>query len=77
MSCQRCGSNRIASVSGKTSDCFNGEIDGKDYDGYVPNDIGLGDGGDYIEFTYCLECGQIQGDWPVYPNLDNKDDEDY
>ena len=26
--------------------------------------MGIG-GGDYIEFAYCLDCGQIQKDFPV------------
>jgi hypothetical protein len=33
-------------------------------DNYVSLGIGVG-GGDYIEFKFCLECGQIQGEWPV------------
>jgi hypothetical protein len=31
--------------------------------GYVPDDMGIG-GGDYVEFDYCLQCGQIQGRFP-------------
>jgi hypothetical protein len=27
--------------------------------GYVPTGIGIG-GNDYLEFDYCLNCGQIQ-----------------
>ena len=67
MECQSCGSERILSISGKVSDKFvlwlynNNE---KEYDGYVPDDLEIG-GNDYIEFNYCLECGQIQGDFPV------------
>ena len=64
MSCQKCGSDRIVSVSGKVSDMFYGSYKEYEVDGYVPGDIGIG-GGDYIEFVYCLECGQIQGDWPL------------
>jgi hypothetical protein len=30
-----------------------------EYDGYVPTGIGIG-GNDYLEFDYCLNCGQIQ-----------------
>ncbi len=65
----RCGSARIGDVNAKCRDlcylsipCAN--IEGDDY---VPGDIGLGEGGDYLAFEYCLDCGQIQGDWPVYP----------
>ena len=32
--------------------------------GYVPRNLGIG-GGDYYEITVCLDCGQMQGDWPV------------
>jgi hypothetical protein len=37
-----------------------------DYDGYVPGDMGIG-AGDYIEFEFCGDCGQIQGDFPLLP----------
>ncbi len=33
-------------------------------DGYVPNDLGIG-GGDYVEFRLCLNCGQMQGNYPM------------
>jgi len=63
--CQRCGKAKVCSIMGKTSDCFAMTwYDGKEQDGYVVPVIGIG-GGDYIEFDYCLHCGQIQGDWPV------------
>ena len=65
MKCSTCDSERVAFVSGKTSDRFFLEMPGVvDIDGYVPNDIGIG-GNDYMEFNYCLDCGQIQGNWPV------------
>lgn len=65
MECQRCGSDRLLNVSGKTSDrCIVEDIDGNILSSYVPIDIGIG-GGDYIEFEYCLECGQIQDSFPV------------
>ncbi len=60
----KCGSDRIISISAKCSDCFGMTIYGRDYDGYVPKDIGVG-GGDYIELDYCMECGQIQGKFPL------------
>ena len=64
MSCKTCGSERVVSVSGKCSDMFGLAGDGVDMDGYVPDGIGIG-GGDYMSFCYCLECGQIQDDFPV------------
>lgn len=70
--------HRIMSVNGKTSDCFSGSLQsnhsleplngGYDLNDYVPDDIGIG-GGDYVEFSYCLDCGMIQGDFPVLPDL--------
>jgi hypothetical protein len=31
---------------------------------YVPSDLGIG-GGDDVQFDYCLDCGQIQGKFPL------------
>jgi hypothetical protein len=36
------------------------------HDGYVPRALGIG-GGDYIEFEVCLNCGQMQGKYPIAP----------
>lgn len=58
--CLSCSSSRIASISAKCSDCFSMRYQLEDYNGYVPDNIGIG-GGDYVEFNYCLECGVIQG----------------
>jgi hypothetical protein len=66
MKCSTCDSEKIADISGKCSDLFNMSCisEGLNYHGYVPNNMNIG-GGDYIEFRYCLDCGQIQGKWPV------------
>lgn len=64
VSCQRCHSPRVATLSGKCSDMCNFQLGDLDHDGYVPDDVGIG-GGDYIELDYCLDCGQIQGKWPL------------
>jgi len=37
---------------------------GRQSDGYVPDDMGIG-GGDYIRLHICLECGQVQGKFPL------------
>lgn len=66
MKCQKCGSDRIMYINGKTSDNCWCEYEDFELDGYVPSDIGLKcNSGDYIKMKYCLECGQIQGTWPV------------
>jgi len=64
----KCGSDRIITVSGKTSDMFGCDYGTIQYNGYVPEKIGITDGegcGDYIGFSYCLECGKIQGNFPI------------
>jgi hypothetical protein len=67
MGCQKCGSKRVLFVSGKCNDLCFVEYDDVEKDGYVPDHLGIG-GGDYIEIEVCMECGQLQGEWP-------KDDE--
>jgi hypothetical protein len=62
--CKSCGSDRMVEVMGKVSDCFGASHKVNDYNGYVPDDLGVG-GGDYIELEYCLQCGQIKGEWPL------------
>lgn len=64
MSCQRCASKRIMCVGAKSSDLHNWRIGEVEGEGYLPNDIGIG-GGDYIDLDYCLDCGQIQGAFPL------------
>lgn len=66
MKCQKCQSERVANVCAKCSDCCSWSIGDKEHDGYVPKDIGIGDMyGDYVAFDYCLDCGQIQGTFPL------------
>jgi len=62
--CQRCSSDRIFSFTSKSSDLNGGSFKDKEFDGYFPRDLNLG-GGDYVEASVCLECGQVQGSWPV------------
>ncbi len=65
MTYQRCNSDQVADVNAKCSDlCFVTYPDGREHDGYVPGDLGIG-GGDYVEFSLCLNCGQMQGTFPA------------
>ena len=64
MPCQNCQSERVADAGGKCSDLSHFTLGEIDHQGYVPDEVGIG-GGDYIEFAYCLDCGQIQGEWPL------------
>ena len=62
--CKKCNSQRVAYVSGKTSDMCSVGVEGYSMDGGVPDDMNIGRG-DYIYFSFCMECGQIQGTWPL------------
>jgi hypothetical protein len=68
MPCQKCNSTRIANVDAKCDDRFSLSIEGDAYSlvevEYVPEGLNIG-GGDYIDFDYCLDCGQIQGSFPI------------
>jgi hypothetical protein len=54
-----CGNPKIANVQAKCSDKFSLTMKNLKYTGYVPRDIGLGDG-EYVKFEICLKCGKIQ-----------------
>lgn len=73
MTCQRCSSERVASINGKTADLCHISLGTKNDSDYVPEDMNIGSG-DYLKFQYCLDCGQIQGEWPL-PQV--KLEEDY
>lgn len=62
--CQDCKSDKIAVVGGKVSDRFNLSLKNLDYEGYVPAGLNIGVG-DYMRFRYCIDCGQIQGKFPL------------
>jgi len=64
MKCDKCESERIMEFMGKTSDLCHAEIQGTEYDGECPKDLGIGSG-DYIRLSYCLDCGKIQGTFPI------------
>jgi hypothetical protein len=64
MNCKRCDSTRILTVNAHCKDLGSFEINGASYDGYVPDDLGIGRADD-VEFDLCLDCGQIQGRWPL------------
>ena len=64
MNCQRCDSERLLRVNGKTDDRCSVSSSQTESHGYVPCGINIG-GGDYIKIQVCLDCGQLQGEWPV------------
>lgn len=66
MSCQRCGSARIAEIMAHCQDCSNIRVssDKFEHNGYFPGIPGFG-GGDDVEFVVCFDCGQVQGTFPI------------
>lgn len=62
--CQRCDGSRVARVLARCSDMCGIDLGDKRRHGYVPRDLGIG-GGDDLYFAYCLDCGQIQGRFPL------------
>jgi hypothetical protein len=68
MTCQRCASERLATVQSHASDMHSVQIGDSENTGYLPYDLGIG-GGDDLHMTYCLQCGQIQGGFPLSPCL--------
>ena len=66
MGCQECTSKRILSLYGKCNDRSNSSMQEYDHEhnGYAPH-IDNVCGGDDIQFDVCLDCGQIQGEWPL------------
>ena len=64
--CQECRSPRLVLVLARCSDMCSIDLAGEHTHGYVPRDLGIG-GGDDVQFRYCLDCGQIQGTFPVPP----------
>jgi len=74
----KCGSIQIAKVYGRCVDQFQLIVPGyeNDYNNDVPAGIGIGHG-DFMEFSYCLDCGQIQGEFPISQKLIHKVMTDY
>jgi hypothetical protein len=69
-----CGDDRIMHVSAKCSDlCYVSFPNGHENNGYVPNGVNIG-GGDYINIKVCMNCGKIQGEWPL-PVINRHDQE--
>lgn len=64
MACQLCKSERILNVNGKCSDLCDLYYNNRMHQGYVPADLGIGEG-DYLQFLLCMNCGQLQGTFPI------------
>jgi len=55
---------RLARILAHCSDMCSVDLAGRHEHGYVPRDLGIG-GGDDVQLAYCLDCGQIQGKFPL------------
>ena len=64
-SCDRCKSNRVVALCSKSSDLNSIEYKGDWYDGYMPKIVNISSSDKYVEMKFCLECGKIQGEFPV------------
>lgn len=64
--CQRCNSERIVYVNARAKSLHTYRFHNYEHEGYALDDLGIGGvGGDETEFEFCLDCGQIQGLWPL------------
>ena len=63
--CIKCNSDRLISINAHCSDCFSANYRDIEYDGYVIDEIGLGNFCDDVDLTFCLDCGQIQHTFPI------------
>lgn len=64
MLCQRCGSQNVLMINSKSSDLNHLELGDVNHEGYMPYLDNIG-GGDYVNPTICLNCGQVQGNFPI------------
>ena len=71
MGCIKCNGENILSIGGKTGDLCSGELQGIDFEGGVPEGFNLG-GGDYLQFKLCIDCGQVQGEFPITDDAVNE-----
>ncbi len=64
--CDKCESDRLLTVYVQGRDTHSLEYQGKDYQGYMEEGLGLrGNYGDAIQFKLCLDCGKVQGKFPI------------
>lgn len=73
MPCQRCSSERVLFVQSHADDRQFWILNGNSGEGYLPYDFGIG-GGDDVTMNLCLDCGQVQGKFPL-PKTEMEQDE--
>ena len=68
--CDKCKSVRMLFFNGNTKDCYMCKLNPDwmkipQYEGYPIAGINFGDDGENIYATVCMECGKVQGTFPV------------
>ncbi|MCK9556317.1 hypothetical protein M0R36_11000 [bacterium] len=58
-------------IQTKHSDGLYCEFQEEMYEGYNPKIPNTGEDPDQIIMDFCLECGQVQGDWPGEFDVEN------
>lgn len=64
MRCDNCGNKRIVELFSHAKDMHTIRYRNFERRGYLPDGFGIGRGDD-TEIDYCLECGKIQGSFPI------------
>jgi len=62
--CQRCGSSRVVFMVVTASGLRYTQM-GDAFTEFVPHGLGVTEATNDIRMRWCLECGQIQGQWPL------------
>jgi hypothetical protein len=75
VNCQTCDSIRLLEFNTELSEECHIFIGDHEFKGDLPVDIGLSDRDDMIAFIYCLDCGQIQDDFPLEPTIIESEEE--
>lgn len=62
--CQRCQSLRVIQISARAKDMHTYKMGEEEYEGYGVGPFGEGDS---TELRICLNCGQVQDEFPHPP----------
>lgn len=73
--CSKCLKSRMLNVSAKCDDKCDVTINGRSECGYVPSGLNIGSG-DYLFFSLCLNCGHVDGKFPLDEHELEQDERD-